>query len=391
MISVEQAHSIITSCPIKIQVEKRALKDCLGVVLAEEVLSPIDMPPFNQSAMDGFALHFVEGNMDYKIIGEMAAGEFKNCHLKPGEGIRIFTGAYVPETANLIVQQEWVSMQDEQITILQKPHLNDHIRPKGEQIQTGELALHSGTKLNAASIGFLAGLGITEVTVYAAPKIGLVTTGNELVQPGNELPLGKIYESNAVMLLAALKTFGFSSVQVETVEDDYEATKNSIEKGLKAMDLLILTGGISVGSYDFVSRALSDLGVGELFYKINQKPGKPIYFGRFNETYVLALPGNPAAALTCFYMYVLPLLNRMAGDGNTTLPLQRLPLKTAFRNKGGRAVFLKARLLNGTLEILEGQSSAMLRSFAIASHLAYLPADKEFAEQGELVSAYQLA
>ena len=329
--------------------------------------------------------------MDYKIIGEMAAGESKIYHLKPGEGIRIFTGAYVPDTANLIVQQEWVSLQDEQITILQKVQLNDHIRPKGEQIRNGELALQSGTKLNAASIGFLAGLGITEVNVYAAPKIGLVTTGNELVQPGNELPLGKIYESNAVMLVAALKTFGFSSVQVETVEDDYEATKNSIEKGLITMDLLILTGGISVGSYDFVSRALSELAVEELFYKINQKPGKPIYFGRFNETYILALPGNPAAALTCFYMYVLPLLNRMAGDGNAALPLQQLPLKTSFRNKGGRAVFLKARLLNGTLEILEGQSSAMLRSFAVSSHLVYLPADKEFAEQGELVSAYQIA
>lgn len=391
MISVEEAHSIITSCPIKIQVEKRALKDCLGDVLAEEVLSPIDMPPFNQSAMDGFALHFVDGKTDYKIIGEMAAGGSKNYHLKPGEGIRIFTGAYVPDTANLIVQQEWVSIQEDQITILQKVQLNDHIRPKGEQIRRGELALQSGTKLNAASIGFLAGLGITEVTVYAAPKIGLVTTGNELVQPGNELPLGKIYESNAVMLVAAIKTFGFSSVQVETVEDDYEATKNSIEKGLMTMDLLILTGGISVGSYDFVSRALSELGVEELFYKINQKPGKPIYFGRFKETYVLALPGNPAAALTCFYMYVLPLLNRMAGDGNAVLPLQKLPLKTEFRNKGGRAVFLKARLLNGTLEILEGQSSAMLRSFAVSSHLVYLPADKEFAEQGELVSAYQLA
>ncbi len=391
MISVEEALSIITRCEVKIKVEKSALKDALGYVLAKDVLSPIDMPPFNQSAMDGFALHFVEGQMDYTIIGEIAAGESKNYNLKPGEGIRIFTGAYVPATANLIVQQEWVSIQEDQITILQAVHLNDHIRPKGEQIQKDELALSAGTKLNAASIGFLAGLGITDVNVFIIPKIGLVTTGNELVQPGNELPLGKIYESNAVMLVSALKTFGFSSVQVETVEDDYEATKKSIEKGLRTMDLLILTGGISVGSYDFVSRALSELGVEELFYKINQKPGKPIYFGQFNQSYVLALPGNPAAALTCFYMYVLPLLNRMAGDGNTALSLRKLPLKTAFRNKGGRAVFLKARLLNGTLDVLEGQSSAMLRSFAIASHLVYLPADKEFAEQGELVSAYQLA
>lgn len=376
MITVEKALEILKSETAPLAGEWKSLGESNGHVLAESILSPIDMPSFDQSAMDGYAINAVEGRKIYNVISEVAAGSGEEPVLNFGEAVRIFTGAMVPASANVVVQQEWVARAGNEIRIEREIQLGQHIRRQGEQIKTGELALQAGAILNPAAIGFLAGLGITRVMVVKQPKISLITTGNELVEPGNELKRGQIYESNSAMLCAAFETYHFKNYTISKVEDDYDLTKNAIETELDNSDFVILTGGISVGDYDFVGKALQEIGVQELFYKINQKPGKPLYFGRIGNKMVAALPGNPAAALTCFYRYVFPVLNQMAGKGFFGLEEFELPLAASYFKKGERAEFLKAAIKNGTVSILGSQSSAMLNSYAQANALIYIPAEK---------------
>ena len=385
MITVEKALEILKSETAPLAGEWRSLGESNGHVLAESILSPIDMPSFYQSAMDGYAINAVEGRKIYNVISEVAAGSGEEPVLNFGEAVRIFTGAMVPASANVVVQQEWVVRAGNEIRIEREIQLGQHIRRQCEQIKTGELALQAGAILNPAAIGFLAGLGITEVNVLKRQKIGLITTGNELVEPGNELKRGQIYESNSAMLCAAFETYYFKNYTISKVEDDYDLTKKRIETELDNSDFVILTGGISVGDYDFVGKALQEIGTQELFYKINQKPGKPLYFGRIGNKMVAALPGNPAAALTCFYRYVLPVLNQMAGKGFFGLEEFDLPLAASYFKKGERAEFLKAAIKNGTVSILGSQSSAMLNSYAQANALIYIPAEKGQINKDECV------
>lgn len=385
MITVEKALEILKSETSPLAGEWKALGASNGHVLADSVLSPIDMPSFDQSAMDGYAINSEVGREIYLVISEVAAGSGEEPALKPGEAVRIFTGAMVPSTANVVIQQEWVERSGNEIRITREIQLGQHIRRQGGQIKTGDLALQAGVVLNPAAIGFLAGIGIKDVKVISQPKISLITTGNELVEPGNELKLGQIYESNSAMLLAAFETYHFKNYTVSKVEDDYDLTKKAIETQLENADLVILTGGISVGDYDFVGMALQEIGVQELFYKINQKPGKPLYFGKWGRKMVAALPGNPAAALTCFYRYVFPVLNQLAGKGFRGLDELELPLAASYLKKGERAEFLKAVVIDGHVSILGSQSSAMLNSYAQANALLYIRAEKGQINKDECV------
>jgi len=360
-------HSSISSQTLEVN-----LKDALDFVLSEDVFSRIDMPPFRQSAMDGYALH-VGGTINYNVIGEIKAGDSENPVLNKGEAVRIFTGAPVPNSANAIIMQEKVKVQGNQI-ITQMPLVTQmNIRPKAEQVEKGAIALVKGTKIKGAHIGFLSSLGITKVMVYNKPSISIVVTGNELVTPGTPLAYGEIYESNGAMLSAVLKELGYTKISIVTVADDYQSTKNALEEAISNHNLVIVTGGISVGDYDFVSKTLIDLDVKEIFYKVKQKPGKPLFFGKKEAVSIFGLPGNPAAALSCFYMYVYPLLKKSEGSNNTQLPSISIPLLTDYVMKGNRAQFLKAKIQNDGVQILQGQSSAMVRAFGDANALVFLP------------------
>lgn len=372
MISVSQAIKIITdSVPVN-AVEQVSLKDMSNGVLASDVVANINMPPFRQSAMDGYALCIHDKEV-YTLIGEVKAGDNHEPVLEKGQAIRIFTGAPVPKTANAVVMQEKVVATNNIITLQNSVTKNANIRPVGEQITKGKIALKKGTKLTPAAVGYLSSLGVTTVSVYKKPKVAIAVTGNELVVPGNSLLHGQIYESNAIMLKTALSSVIQCSCTVNTIADVYENTKDTIESLLKTNDIVLLTGGISVGDYDFVGKALKALAVEEQFYKIKQKPGKPLFFGKKDNTYVFALPGNPAAALTCFYIYVYPLLQLIMGNKNCHLPTTKEKSATDFIKKGDRAQFLKAHFKNGKVNILEGQSSAMLQTYAIANAFVYVP------------------
>ncbi len=372
MISVKEATAIIESqTTSSSNVQKVSLINALGLVAAEDVLAPINMPPFRQAAMDGYA---VCGKAQvYTIIGEVKAGDSKNPVLKLGEAVRIFTGAAVPDTAIAVVMQEKTVVTNDTVRIIGTISDQDNIRPLGEQIKKEQTALTRGTRLCAATIGFLATLGLTEITVTAQPKIAIVVTGNELEVPGEVLPYGKIYESNGIMLHSALRSLGYTHVTMLQVNDDYEKTKSMLHGAITTHDFVLISGGISVGDYDFVGKALTALSVVTCFYKVNQKPGKPLFFGKKEAVHVLALPGNPAAALTCFYVYVLKALRLFEGDRDSDLIKVKGLSNAAYEKKGTRAQFLKALISEGSVTILEGQSSAMLESFSEANALVYMP------------------
>ena len=314
MISIEEAlDAVIKNAPKITSEVDLPVEEAGNALLSQHVFSPINMPPFRQSAMDGYAIH-LHGDLTYSIIGEVKAGDDHQPILNPGEAIRIFTGAPVPDSANAVVVQEKVTVEADKLFLEENPLEEDNIRPVGEQVKKGGLALKAGIKLTPAAIGYLTSLGITEVPVYKKPSIAIVTTGNELVKAGQPLEYGKIYESNSLMLKNAIFNLGFEEVSIHKVEDDYGKTLKTLEGVISRNDLVIITGGISVGDYDFVGRALKELDVKEIFYKVNQKPGKPLFFGKHQQTLLFALPGNPAAALTCFYVYVQTALLKMRGE-----------------------------------------------------------------------------
>ena len=384
MIQVDEALLIIAENSTKMLIQKIPVHKALGYILAETVYSPIAMPPFRQSAMDGYAFIHSEKHQ-YDVVSISQAGDHSDIKLNENEAVRIFTGAFVPHNADTVVMQEHVMVNGNSILITKMPTQFANVRNKGEQIGQEEVVFEANTLITPAAIGFLACLGITEIAVYKKPKVAILVTGNELVEPGKKLPKGKIYESNSVMLQAALQTIGIKKAKVYKVKDNLQATKKALKGILKEYDIVLISGGISVGDYDFVKEALLENGVEELFYKINQKPGKPMFFGSKNETLVFALPGNPASSLTNFYVYVYPAIKNRMGFSETHLPKLVRKLNSGFTNTTGKTLFLKALYDETHVTVLEGQSSAMLNTFAIANSLLIVPNDVETLKKGEFV------
>lgn len=391
MTTVEEAKLKLIELDVPAQQEQQNVVKVAGQVLAKDVLSSIDMPPFPQSAMDGYALGAGDRSQgsNFIVIGEAPAGSTSKIELNEGECVRIFTGAPVPKTAKAVVQQEWVKRNGNGI-VLQKDVLeNMHVRFQGEQMKSGDVALTKGTLLNPAAIGFLQMLGITEVEVFAKAKVMVLVTGNELVQPGIELQYGQIYESNSQMLLAAIRKEGIEA-ETERLKDDLNETVEKIDQALQENDIVILSGGISVGDHDHVGTAVNKLGMSEVFYKVAQKPGKPVYFGTKDGKGVFGLPGNPAASLICFYEYVIPVIRKFMGRSDLFPTMLKLPLAEGGIQSMARAQFLKAKLDKGQVHILEGQSSAMLYTFSVSNALVYVPANSPKIGKNDLVEVHLL-
>ena len=388
MISVEEAKKLVVKHSKTLSTEKLSLYKSFGYVLAKDVYSPISLPPFNQSGMDGYAFIYDDlvNNNNITIVGEVAAGKVYNKKLKKGQAVRIFTGAAVPEGADTVVMQEKVTVENNSLkiqdTLIKK---GANIRLKSSQINKGELAVSKGTLLNAGAIGYLTGMGLNTVTVFRKPKVSVIVTGSELQKPGTKLKKGNIYESNTYSLIAALQSINIEPVTVQCVSDNELKVYKLIEKAVKKSDVVLLSGGISVGDYDFVGSALMKMKAKNIFYKVKQKPGKPLFFGKHKRALIFALPGNPAAVLTCFYYYVYPAIRQLQGNSNLFLKSLKLPIQSDYNKKKGLSNFLKSRIENNHVVPLEGQESYKLSSFAIADSMIYLPEDVENIKSGTLV------
>ncbi len=389
MINVHEAIQIIEKAILSGPITLLPISKALGYIVATDIKAPISMPPFRQSSMDGYALQLSTKNV-YNVCGEVQAGSDQEVILKEGEAVRIFTGAPVPDTADTVVMQEHVTREANRITITKKTEKHSNVRPLGEQLKQGDLALSKGTHLNAASLGFLAGLGIAEVSVFKKPIVSILLTGDELRQPGTPLKHGQVYDSNSVALKGALMTMGISEIKIDYIPDDYNTTRDIIKDHLITADVILISGGISVGDYDFVKEALLENNVTEHFYKVNQKPGKPLWFGKQGQTTVFALPGNPASSLSCFYVYVLPALRKMMGYQKIHLYKNTAQVTADFTNKFGKTLFLKGTIVNNQATPLLGQASSMLSSFAISNALLIIPETVTHLKKGDTISYLDL-
>lgn len=393
MISVEQAKDLIAENIKPLSSLLLPLSESVGMILSENVISLVDLPLFNQSAMDGYAIRFSDYSRKIRIniVGEVAAGATFTRKLKSGEALRIYTGAMVPEGADTVVMQEKVKVSDTEL------HIDDgnlkhgsNVRKKGEQIKKRNIALTKGNTITAGAIGYMAAMGVTHVKAISKPKVAVITTGSELIKPGNKLKKGQIFESNSYALEAALQSVRIEKVDTFSVADNEVKIYNILKSSIGSYDLVLLTGGISVGDYDFVGKTLKKLGVKNIFFKIKQKPGKPLFFGKSRKTAVFALPGNPAAVLSCFYEYVFPALQIMQGRKNIFLKKVQLPLSKNYPKKKGLSFFLKGKISGDTVVPLEGQESFVLSSFATADCLIFLPEESENIKDGELVEVHLL-
>ncbi len=393
MISVSEAKQLVnentkTLAPISIP-----LYNATGLILAEDVYSTIDVPSFDQSAMDGYGFRFddLKGNQAFKIDGEIPAGVFPTKKLLPNTAIRIFTGAPVPEGSDTVVMQEKVTVRENQLFIndtqLKK---GANIRLKGSQTTNGSLALKAGCKISAGAAGFLSGLGFDKVHVFLPPRVCIITTGKELNKPGQALEPGKIYECNSYSLNAALKALNITPKKILSVDDNEQEITNIIKNNLPDCDVMILSGGVSVGDYDFVTKAFDNCGVQRIFHKVKQKPGMPIYFGKYKNTMVFGLPGNPSALLTCYYEYIAPALKKMMGFKTKKEESIYLPLSSSYSKKEGLTYFLKGLLSGNKVIPLQAQESYLMNSFAFADCIIQLDETKTEFQKGALVEIHLL-
>ncbi|MGI9192037.1 MAG: molybdopterin molybdotransferase MoeA [Chitinophagaceae bacterium] len=392
MISVAQALEKVIQEAHSHGVQTRRLFDALNYTLAQTLYSPMPWPTYPQAAMDGYGLKRDKWNSHepFRVKQVVAAGDFvERIDLQPGEAVRIFTGAFVPEGIDTIVQQEHIRTENSALYWPDVcPPLAQHIRPTASQTKAGETIASPGDIITPARAAFLSGLGIHEVSVFQHPRVAIVCTGSELVSPGNTLPPGKIYESNSMALQMALAQRGISVEEIVLCSDEAELIEQTLRRVTENYDVVLITGGVSVGDYDIVVPTLNRLGVDTLFHKVKQKPGKPFYFGRKNQGVVFGLPGNPASVLTCFYMYTLPYLDACEQRAIKGLSQFTLPIQQPYAKKAGLTHFVRARVMHGECQILPNQESYKMNSFAEANAIVVFDEAMENPSEGTLVPVY---
>lgn len=392
MISVSEAKKILQDNLILGKTILADLENASGMYLAEDIFSPNDIPFFNNSAMDGYAIRWQEGQnrRTLRSQSKIKAGDMQELVLGENEAIRIFTGAPVPTGADTIIPQEWVKIEEGQLIFdPEKFRKGANFRGKGAQNGSGDLIAKKGSHISPGMIGLLASVGINQISVHAAPTVGIILTGDELEEIGNPLGFGKVYDANGPVIKSYLQKLGVTEIQIGKAIDEPEKLQEKINEYLARYDVLILSGGISVGDYDYVKEGLRKAGVKELFYKIKQKPGKPLFVGQKEGQWIFALPGNPASTLTCFNQYVKPCIEAWLGRTEVWKPSGSFPLADNFEKNGSLTFFLKAKLENGEVTVLPGQESFNLISYGSANCIAEILEEVDFLEAGTKVNIYE--
>ena len=388
-VAVSKAKELLKGLAFSPKTQLVSLANSVGKFLASPVLAPMNVPSFDNSGMDGYAFAWEDLGESRKLAQVVQAGSNPDFTLEKGTAVRIFTGAPVPDGADTVVQQEWVTVVGDTVFFeLEKLVKGMHVRKAGSQCQEGEIILNSGTQVTPGTIGLLASLGIEQVEVFRSPNVSIILTGDEIIEIGQALQPGQIYNANGPALIAYLSQMGITEVKVLKVKDEKSEVTRVIGEALEVSDVVLLTGGISVGDYDFVKESLAENGVEQLFYKVKQKPGKPIFAGVKGEKMVFALPGNPASVLTCFIQYVKPFLLRLLGNPDAWTAPAYFPIASDFTKKAPLTFFLKAKLENNQVIILPAQESFNLLSFGIADGVVEIPQELEHIESGSLVAFY---
>lgn len=371
------------------ETETILLQDALDRVLASPIAAPINVPAGDNSAMDGYALRAQDGNRTLTLIGESFAGHPFVGQVAPGQAVRIMTGALIPAGADAVVMQENVQRDGDQLVLVQAPQLGENIRRAGEDIALGSEVLAAGQRLSALDIGLLASLGLAQVNVVRRLRIALLTTGDELLPAGAAPEAGKIYDSNRPLLAALLTRLPVEVLDLGVIADDLAALRSAFTQAKNWADVVISTGGVSVGDADYTKDVLAELGAID-FWKIAMKPGKPFAFGRLGQGWFFGLPGNPVSTAVTYHQLVVPGLRYLAGE--TLTPQQTLSAiaSHALKKQPGRTDFQRGIFSNsnGVNTVISAglQSSGVLSAMAKANCYIRLEAERGSVAAGEIVS-----
>jgi molybdopterin molybdotransferase len=374
--------------------ERMHIRAALGRVLAQDVISPLDVPAHDNSAMDGYAVRFVDLSHDraatLNVAGTAFAGvPFKGA-MKAGECVRIMTGAVVPHGADTIVMQEHVETKGDQITIGPGYRQGQNLRHAGEDLKRGQAALKRGQALRPAEIGLIASLGIGEVTVYRKLRVAFFSTGDELISVGAVPQEGQIYDSNRYTLYGMLTRLGCEVIDMGVVRDDPKLLEEAFSEAAATADVVITSGGVSVGEADFVKDLLNQMGE-VVFWKIAMKPGRPLAYGKIGNAHFFGLPGNPVSVMVTFYQFVRDALLKLSGrDPVPPLPAFKLPCTSTLKKAPGRTEFQRGILTqdaagNWSVSVTGDQGSGILRSMSEANCFIILPTEQGNVTPGTLV------
>jgi molybdopterin molybdotransferase len=358
-------------------------------VTAEAVLARIDLPPFPSSAMDGFAIRSADAPGTLAVVARVAAGAPVERALAAGEAMAISTGGVVPQGADAVVPIEVVVDRSDTVEIPDTVVAGAHVRPRGGDVAAGDAVVPAGVRLGATQLGAIAAAGVPEVVCARRPRVRVLATGSELVAPGSPLGPGQVYEANALMLATALATAGAEVERLSSVADDEAAHRDAIARGLEA-DVLVTSGGVSVGPHDLVRRIESELGVDEVFWQVAVKPGKPVAFGVRGRTLVFGLPGNPVSSLVGCELLVKPALRALQGMADPLPRFEQAPIASPLRRNASRDELVRARLRGDVLEPLSGQESHMIARAAAADALVHVARGEGTVDAGSTVSFLRL-
>jgi molybdopterin molybdotransferase len=395
LISIEEARARVLAEASPLPAETVALPDTLGAVLAEDIYASHDMPPFDNSGMDGYALRAADvagatadAPARLRISMTIPAGYVATEPVAPGEAGRIMTGAPVPEGADAVAQSEITSEEDGYVLIYEPVKPGRNVREAGGDVKAGELVLTAGTPLWPGELGMLASLGHPTLPVHRRPRVAIISTGSELVEIDQPIGPGQIRNSNSYSLRALCRQMGVEATPFGIVPDDYEATRRAVAAGLE-YDVVLTSGGVSVGKFDFVKDVQDELGVERRLWGISMKPGKPVAFGVRGSTLVFGLPGNPVSAMVSFELFVKPALLRLMGHRTTTRPLYRALTEEDIANSDGRTYVVRVRAWRKGdkwhLTTTGAQGSGILKSMVGANGLAFVPGGERGVKVGEEV------
>jgi molybdopterin molybdotransferase len=377
LLSLEEALRLVLERVRPLPAERVAVESAAGRVLAEPAPALVDLPPFPSSAMDGYALRAADTPGRLPVVFRIAAGVPAPRALEPGEAMAIATGGVVPAGADAVIPHEYVVENDNVVEISEPLALGANVRPRGGDVGAGDIVVEAGVALGPAQLGALAAAGVAEVACAQRPRAAVLTTGTELRPPGGPLAVGQVYEANGLMLAAQLVAAGAEVERLGAVVDDERAHREALERGLAA-DVLVTSGGVSVGPHDLVRNIEAELGVEEVFWGVAVKPGKPVSFGVRGSTLVFGLPGNPVSSLVTCELFVLPALRALQGAADPGPHFESGRLGRAVRRNPRRDELMRARSSMSqdgrVLEPVSGQESHMIARAAEADTLVLVPA-----------------
>jgi len=378
--SVDVHAKLVATLLSPTRTEQRPLADCLGLALGADLTAPVSLPPFDNSAMDGYTVRSVdlagasrERPIEMDVTEDIPAGRTDSPILQPGTAHRIMTGAPVPPGADAVLPVERTDRGVARVRLFEAVAPGANIRRVGEDVQVGDVVLRQGQTLGPAQLGAAAAVGYPTLAVHRPPAVLVLSTGSELVQPGSPLRHGQIYESNGPMLAAAVQAAGGVAELARFVADNVDEFVNALRSRLESVDLVLTSGGVSAGAYEVVKDALAERGVE--FVGVAMQPGKPQGAGRFDGTPVVALPGNPVSALVSFEVFVRPALLAAGGHAVTTRPRLTARLETPLSSPAGRRQYRRGFYAGGSVSPVGGPGSHLLTAFAAANCLIEVPED----------------